>query len=379
MDFEMKGLKRAEAATLKLRSLYETYGYRKYRMGRFEEYGLYAANRSFLPSEHILTFTDLDGRLMALKPDITLGIAKNTKAGRDFCEKVYYIESVYRESKESHTYKEISQMGLECMGGVDGFVITEVVGLAVQTLAAFGQDYVLKLSGMDFVAGLLEELGVGRRAKRQLLEALRAKNRSGLEAACKEAGLCERDSERVLALLSLYGDFRTVIAQAGTIADSPAMKEALERLSLVCEALKADGLGERIRLDFTMIQDMEYYNGIIFQGYLDGLARHVLSGGQYDGMMAKLKKPESAIGFALYLDEFNWLPERRAEYDLEALVLYDGTADPALLGRAVKELRGKGLRVRVERAVPGELRFGQIFRFRDGALQAEDGKGARTC
>ena len=72
MDFEMKGLKRAEAATLKLRSLYETYGYRKYRMGRFEEYGLYAANRSFLPSEHILTFTDLDGRLMALKPDITL-------------------------------------------------------------------------------------------------------------------------------------------------------------------------------------------------------------------------------------------------------------------------------------------------------------------
>ena len=348
MDFEMKGLKRAEAATLKLRSLYETYGYRKYRMGRFEEYGLYAANRSFLPSEHILTFTDLDGRLMALKPDITLGIAKNTKAGRDFCEKVYYIESVYRESKESHTYKEISQMGLECMGGVDGFVITEVVGLAVQTLAAFGQDYVLKLSGMDFVAGLLEELGVGRRAKRQLLEALRAKNRSGLEAACEEAGLGERE-------------------------------EALERLSLVCEALKADGLGERIRLDFTMIQDMEYYNGIIFQGYLDGLARHVLSGGQYDGMMAKLKKPESAIGFALYLDEFNWLPERRAEYDLEALVLYDGTADPALLGRAVKELRGKGLRVRVERAVPGELRFGQIFRFRDGALQAEDGKGARTC
>ena len=364
MDFEMKGLKRAEAATLKLRSLYETYGYRKYRMGRFEEYGLYAANRSFLPSEHILTFTDLDGRLMALKPDITLGIAKNTKAGRDFCEKVYYIESVYRESKESHTYKEISQMGLECMGGVDSFVITEVVGLAVQTLAAFGQDYVLKLSGMDFVAGLLEELGVGRRAKRQLLEALRAKNRSGLEAACEEAGLGERESERVLALLSLYGDFRTVIAQAGTIADSPAMKEALERLSLVCEALKADGLGERIRLDFTMIQDMEYYNGIIFQGYLDGLARHVLS---------------SAIGFALYLDEFNWLPERRAEYDLEALVLYDGTADPALLGRAVKELRGKGLRVRVERAVPGELRFGQIFRFRDGALQAEDGKGARTC
>ena len=157
------------------------------------------------------------------------------------------------------------------------------------------------------------------------------------------------------------------------------MKEALERLWLVCEALEAAGLGERIRLDFTMIQDMEYYNGIIFQGYLDGLARHVLSGGQYDGMMAKLKKPESAIGFALYLDEFNWLPERRAECDMEALVLYDGTADPARLGRAVKELRDQGMRVRVERAVPGELRFGQIYRYRDGTLSVEDGKGACIC
>lgn len=160
MNLEIQSLRRAEAATLRLRGLYESYGYRKYRMGRFEEYSLYAANKSFLLGENVPTFTDLDGRLMALKPDVTLSIAKNTKADKNTCEKVYYLESVYRESKESHTYKEISQMGLECMGGVDDCVIAEVLALALKSLADFETDYVLKISNMDFVVGLMEELPV---------------------------------------------------------------------------------------------------------------------------------------------------------------------------------------------------------------------------
>ena len=77
MNLEIQSLRRAEAATLRLRGLYESYGYRKYRMGRFEEYSLYAANKSFLLGENVPTFTDLDGRLMALKPDVTLSIAKS--------------------------------------------------------------------------------------------------------------------------------------------------------------------------------------------------------------------------------------------------------------------------------------------------------------
>ena len=87
MNLEIQSLRRAEAATLRLRGLYESYGYRKYRMGRFEEYSLYAANKSFLLGENVPTFTDLDGRLMALKPDVTLSIAKNTKADKNTCEK----------------------------------------------------------------------------------------------------------------------------------------------------------------------------------------------------------------------------------------------------------------------------------------------------
>ena len=121
MEFDFSILKPQERASLRLRAIYERSGYRKYRMGRFEEYGLYQENLHFLPSEQVITFTDLDGRLLALKPDVTLSIAKNAQTVDGGCAKYYYMENVYRPSLESHTFQEISQMGLEFIGGQGGY------------------------------------------------------------------------------------------------------------------------------------------------------------------------------------------------------------------------------------------------------------------
>ena len=117
-------------------SLYETAGCRKYHMGRFEEYSLYQENRSFLSSEQVITFTDLDGRLLALKPDVTLSIAKTAQPAPGETLRYYYHENVYRPSAESHTFKEISQMGLELLGAVGEAEVQQAVCLAAQSLAA---------------------------------------------------------------------------------------------------------------------------------------------------------------------------------------------------------------------------------------------------
>ena len=118
MEFDLSYLQPKERASFGLRALYEAAGCRKYHMGRFEEYGLYQENRSFLSSEQVITFTDLDGRLLALKPDVTLSIAKTAQPAAGETLKYYYHENVYRPSAESHTFKEISQMGLEMLGAV---------------------------------------------------------------------------------------------------------------------------------------------------------------------------------------------------------------------------------------------------------------------
>ena len=127
MELDLNILKPQERVSLQLRLLYERAGFSKYHMGRFEEYGLYQENRRFLSSEQVITFTDLDGRLLALKPDVTLSIAKNAQVESGGCGRYYYMENVYRPSQESHTFREISQMGLECIGAVDDGATAQAV------------------------------------------------------------------------------------------------------------------------------------------------------------------------------------------------------------------------------------------------------------
>ena len=159
MELDLNILRPQERVSLQLRLLYEQAGFRQYHMGRFEEYGLYRENSRFLSSEQVITFTDLDGRLLALKPDVTLSIAKNAQVEEGGCGRFYYLENVYRPSQESHTFREISQMGLECIGAVDDAVTAQAVSLAIQSLAITGRDYVLELSHMGFVTGLFDAVG----------------------------------------------------------------------------------------------------------------------------------------------------------------------------------------------------------------------------
>ena len=153
MEFSLEHLQPKERASFALRSLYETAGCRKYHMGRFEEYSLYQENRSFLSSEQVITFTDLDGRLLALKPDVTLSIAKTAQPAPGETLRYYYHENVYRPSAESHTFKEISQMGLELLGAVGEAEVQQAVCLAAQSLAALGAEWVLEVSHMGYLFG----------------------------------------------------------------------------------------------------------------------------------------------------------------------------------------------------------------------------------
>ena len=91
---------------------------------------------------------------------------------------------------------------------------------------------------------------------------------------------------------------------------------------------------------------MQYYNGILFAGYLEGLPRTVLAGGRYDSMMHKIGKQADAIGFALYLDELSRLASPPKKYGVDAVVLYKETDDYVQLLQAVDSLRAKGLKVR---------------------------------
>ena len=305
MELDLRSFQAAERATLRLRVLYEQAGYRKYRMSRFEEYSLYQENRRFLSDAEVITFTDLDGHLRAIKPDVTLSIAKNAQPAPGECKKYYYNEKVYRPSRESHTFAEISQMGLECIGAVTPDVQAEVIRLARQSLAALETPFVLELSHMGFVQSLLDELRVDKQARPRLLELLRDKNGHELRAAALRLGVSAEGTAALCSLLGLHGPLGATLVEAQKYCLCEGQHAALAEL----QALQND-LGEEARgamLDLSLAGDMEYYNGLVFNGYLAGVPRAVLKGGRYDLLIRRFTPHAEALGFALYLDELERL------------------------------------------------------------------------
>ena len=230
MQLDLSHFSPVERSTLRLRVLYEQAGYRKYRCSRFEEYSLYQQNERFLADSQVVTFTDLDGHLRAIKPDVTLSIAKNAQPAPGECKKYYYTEQICRPSRESHTFTEISQMGLECIGAVGSAGQAEVVGLALQSLASLEVPTVLELSHMGFVTALLDELGVESSARPRLLELLRDKNAHELRAAALAAGLDGEVAGALCGILDLHGPLGSTLTAARAACRCEGQRQALEEL-----------------------------------------------------------------------------------------------------------------------------------------------------
>lgn len=362
MDPWQRTLKKEEQVTLFLRTLYEQHGYKKFRMGRFEEYDLYLENKNFLKSRHIITFNDLDGRVLALKPDVTLSIVKNTHADEHSAEKFYYLENVYRLDKPSGSYREISQLGLEYIGAEDRFAAGEVLSLAARTLKAISESFRMQLSHVGFVLSLLDGLAIDAAAQRALLECMRRKNGHELRERAAALGITPAAANLLGEVCALCGPFEETLQRARAVAITPSMTEALDLLQSVYEVMRAGDCAEGITLDFSLVNDMDYYSGIAFQGYVEGVPRAVLAGGCYANLLKKFGRALDAIGFAVYLNELSYLYEGRADLDADVLLLYGPDDDLQAVARQQQSLIDRGLRVRCEQHPPRGLRCGRALR-----------------
>ena len=366
-----RALRREEKITLALRALYEQYGFRKYRMGKFEEYELYMENKNFLKNPNIITFHDLDGRLMALKPDVTLSIAKNTRANTHSTEKVYYLENVYWLEKQSGGYKEVNQLGLESIGRLDAFSYYEVLALAKETLSTISESHRMQVSHIGFWVALLDGLSIEEGLRKELLSCVHGKRLHELKALLDGAGVPPFAAELIVKAASLCGGFPETLAAARSIAISHGMTDALSELETVYGLLKQKGCAEQMTLDFSLVNDCDYYDGLIFQGYVEGVPRALLFGGYYGKLLRKFGKPLDAIGFAVYLNELDVLFRAQHGTDVDAVILYDDQADLNALMIKAESLRarGGGLRVRVEKQMPEDIRCEKVYRFTGNGLE----------
>ena len=267
-------LRPEEIAALNLRGLYSDYGYTFYRMSRFEEYDFYADKKDFLISKAILTFTDADGKLMALRPDVTLSIIRHIR-NTDGVQKFFYDEKIYRVPRNSTTFHEIPQAGVECIGHLDAEDIAEVLELALLSLhtVAKGRRCILDVSHAGLTASLVPEHN-----RREILQCLAEKNIHGLKAM--------NAPDEVIRLAEIEG--------------RPSEVKGIAELEILNSLSKYD---DEIRIDFSTVNNLNYYNGIVFRGFIEGVSESILSGGQYDNLMAMMGHVGvKAAGFAVNLD-----------------------------------------------------------------------------
>ena len=268
-------LRPEEKAALSLRELYADKGCSFYRMSRFEEYDFYADKKDFLTSRNILTFTDINGRLMALRPDVTLSIIKHVRDIPGQVQKFFYDEKVYRVPRNSQSFHEISQAGIEFIGSLDEKNICEVIELALESLhsVSHGRRCVLDIADAGLIAKLIPEHN-----KRGILKCIAEKNIHELRAL--------NAPEEIIKLMSPDLSLQEVL--------SPVIFDSLKKYH------------DEIHADYSVINisSLNYYNGLIFRGFIEGIPESILSGGQYDNLLHMMghDKGSKAVGFAVYLD-----------------------------------------------------------------------------
>lgn len=361
--FDTGILKNEEKAVFDLRALYRKCGYLPYKMSKFESYEFYIQNKDFLVSDRIITFNDTNGKLLALKPDVTLSIIKNGEDVPGCKQKVCYNENVYRISENTHQFKEIMQAGLECIGDIDLYDMFEVVSLAAQSLALISEDFVLQISHLGVLSAVLDQVCPDKAFQQKAIDCIQSKNTHDLSRLCAQYGA---DDTVLTQLVSAYGPRDKVLAQLKTMGCGEAPLQELQELSSLLDQLP---WGDQIIFDFSLVNNLNYYNGIVFQGFLSGIWERVLAGGQYDKLMQKLERRSGAIGFALYLDLLEQLPAETGDYDVDVLLIYDDAGDKSLLAKTVGELTRQGKTVSAQKSIPQKLRYRQLLKLsKEGEL-----------
>ena len=154
----------------------------------------------------------------------------------------------------------------------------------------------------------------------------------------------------------------------------PQMKEKLSGLvreeTLSCfEGVLGALDSSCLRVDFSVVDDIHYYNGFVFRGFVAGIPDSVLSGGQYDKLMKKMNRTAGAIGFAVYTDRLQRLEEDSSDYDVDVLMLYDRNTDLMALRKQVKDYQAQKLSVMVQQVKPEDIRYRQLVKINGSEVE----------
>ncbi len=356
MNKNIETMFRDEEYLIGLRRLFESFGYKKFKMRKFENYDLYLENKSFLRSGNIITVTGPKGKLLAIKPDVTLSIVKNVREDR-LPEKYYYNESVYIADSGDGSINESTQLGLEYIGNLDIRALAEILLLASESLSRVDEEYLIAISHMSFVSDILIDSELAEKDCKSIINLISEKNLHGIKALCADLNVDESVTERICSLAFVCGELREEIKNAKRFVCGSASQAGYDELLALSEIIEDFNLSDKFILDFSLMNDMNYYNGLVFQGFIEGVPKNVLSGGRYDNLVRRFGVETAAAGFAVYTDVLDKFKYRSDEFDYDIFLLYSSDCKAETVLKTELEFTKQGLRCVAFDSEPDGLKY----------------------
>ncbi|MFD2369329.1 ATP phosphoribosyltransferase regulatory subunit [Brevibacillus sp. GCM10020057] len=288
-----------------LRQCIERWGYEEISTPSLEYYDTVGAASATL-TDRMFRLLDKQGHTVVLRPDMTAPIARVVSSlykNVPLPLRLFYQANVFRaQEKEAGRNAEFFQTGIELIGDASVDADAEAIALAVFCLRAAGvETFRIAIGHVDFVDGLLEEWVEDEQVRNQFRQFLVERDFVGFRQLLSTLELAPEAKERLEVLLRLRGG-KNKIDEARTLTENGKARRAVETIASLWEALEAYGVTDDLLLDFNLIINLNYYTGVVFEGYAADLGSPLLGGGRYDHLLAQFGRPAHATGFAIKMD-----------------------------------------------------------------------------
>lgn len=367
-----------EAVTRAITRVFKSWGYGPVETPVVEEYAtLEAAVSRSLETDAFRLF-DMDGALLALRPEMTVPIARLTASrlgGEPGPHRFRYVASVFRENASLRGQaRQFTQAGVELVGAPGPGADAEIVALLLDTLVAAGlREFTVSVGSVAFLRAVIASARMDESWDTSVLQAAHGRDFVAIEALSRQQGVSAAVGDALRALSRLRGGPEALVA-AGQHARACGCEESLDELLGTYEVLDACGLTERITVDFSMMRSFDYYTGLVLEVFSPGLGVAIGGGGRYDRVLAEFDAAAPAAGFALGIERIMIaLANQSATPSVPPLDAVVGGTRPAEVFAVAAQLRAAGWRAQVAHGCAGEALVTEAAR--TGALMAVEVDG----
>lgn len=287
----------------KLRGLYRSYGYFEVETPTIEFYDVFSSDTGIIPQETMFKFFDQQGRILVLRPDITVPVARISAS--KYREMPYpmrfsYIGNVFRYNDYGGgKQNEFTQAGVEVLGVSTSEADAEVIAIAINALITAGlEDFKLDIGQVEFFNGLMDETKLTEEEMDRLKVMIDRKDYVGLEELLDKYDIRADLKKLITDLPALFGS-ADVIERVEALALNKRSLDALENIRQVLNILDDYGLGRYVSVDLGMLKGLNYDTGIIFRGFTYGIGFPILTGGRYDRLVEEFGRQCPATGFSM--------------------------------------------------------------------------------